>query len=83
MTQFEISKLALASLQRKRIEDMQNADITREIATVTRDYKYALDKLVEGNSRGADDPNLCDTAFNLTQLAQQERRKRPFWRRIF
>ena len=57
---------------------MQNAEIT----TVTKDYQFALDELMKDNPRGKDDPNIEATALHLTKLAQDERHKRPFWRRI-
>jgi len=62
---------------------MQSADISRcgdEIATVWRDYEYALSKMSER------DPEAKGLALSLAQLAQEERhapRRTPFWKRIF
>ena len=52
---------------------MQNADITREISAVMRDFAFALDKLREA------DPNREQSAVDLTKLAQEQRHKRRFW----
>ena len=80
MNQFEISRLAMGALHPMGGEVVQE---TKEIVNVMQDYEFALGILLQGHNKEVADRDVYETALKCAKLAQDERRKPSFWRRIF